>query len=152
MSSPSFVVIANLYAERLAQRHPRGGWHGLTPAQRTVRNRRGREGLTAFLKTESTLHGPLRAWLTASDADDTIEIPIAKLIELLQRAVKVRRDRITDPLVSRQQAVTYGIGYRPYRVKADGWVRIGAVADADADVVLGVFWHPETGGLRMERP
>jgi len=84
--------------------------------------------------------------------DDTIEIPIAKLIELLQQAVKVRRDRITDPLVSRQQAVTYGIGYRPYRVKVDGWVRIGAVADAFADVVLGVFWHPETGGLRMERP
>ena len=69
-----------------------------------------------------------------------------------KRAVKVRRDRIADPLVDRQSAVTYGIALRPYRVQPDGWVRIGGVTDRVAGVVVGVFWHPETGGLRMQRP
>jgi hypothetical protein len=61
---------AHATSERLAQRHPGGGWHGLTPAQRAVRTGVAGKGSTAFLKTESTLHGPLRAWLTTSDVDD----------------------------------------------------------------------------------
>ncbi|MBA2469654.1 MAG: hypothetical protein H0V37_09640 [Chloroflexia bacterium] len=69
MSSPSVVVIANLYAERLAQRHQGVGWHGLTPAQQAVRIRRERAGLAALLRTEATLHDALRAWLTTSDSD-----------------------------------------------------------------------------------
>lgn len=88
---------------------------------------------------------PVTPWPTAPKLpplperpDDTIEIPVAKLIELLQRAVKVRRDRITDPLVSRLQAVTYGVGFTPYRVKADGWAPIGVVADFHAGAELRV--------------
>ena len=84
--------------------------------------------------------------------DTTIQIPIIKLQELLQRAVAAQREQIADPLVDRQSAVTYGIALRPYRVQPDGWVRIGGVTDRVGGMVLGVFWHPETDGLRMERP
>ncbi len=83
-----------------------------------------------------------------------IVIPIIKLHELLRRALKVRRDRITDPLVNPidlKLMISYGICPRPYRLNADGWVKIGIVTDHFVDADLGVWWEPETDRVRIER-
>ncbi len=85
---------------------------------------------------------------------DVIVIPIVKLHELLRRALKVRRDRITDPLVNpidRKLMIFYGICPRPYRVQPDGWVKIGIVTDHFVDADLGVWWEPGTDRMRIER-
>lgn len=84
-----------------------------------------------------------------------ITIPIIKLHELLRRALKVRRDRITDPLVNPidlKLMISYGLCPRPYRLNADGWVKIGIVTDHFAGADLGVWWEPGTDRVRIERP
>ncbi len=84
-----------------------------------------------------------------------ITIPIIKLHELLRRALKMRRDRITDPLVNPIDLalmISYGFCPRPYRLQPDGWVKIGIVTDAFANAALGVWWEPETDRVRIERP
>ena len=87
---------------------------------------------------------------------------VSKHLKLLAEAglVDRRRDgmqvfyRITDPLVNPidlKLMIFYGICPRPYRLNADGWVKIGIVTDHFVDADLGVWWEPETDRVQIER-
>jgi len=84
---------------------------------------------------------------------DTLFVPMVKLNELCNRALRYRQGKVADdPRPGRRQGVRYSVPFRSLKPGEDGWVHISNLIDDYEGVYFAIWWHPESDRLRLQGP